>query len=39
VTSLAILDGLLISGSRDKMLRVWDHQRYAHLQAELAHGE
>lgn len=31
VTSLAMLDGYLVSGSRDKMVRVWDHQKLSHL--------
>lgn len=39
VTSLAMLDGYLVSGSRDKMVRVWDHQKMTHLQVEQAHND
>lgn len=39
VTSLSLLDDMLISGSRDKMVRVWDHQRFQHQQVEVAHND
>lgn len=39
VTSLAMLDGCLVSGSRDKMVRVWDHQRLSQVQVEQAHND
>lgn len=41
VTSLALLEGVLVSGSRDKSLRTWDitSEQCQNVQMEVAHKD
>lgn len=39
VTSLAMLDDVLVSGARDKMFRFWEHKKFQHLGYESVHSD